>query len=55
MTDTRKETAVEAAKRLLREHPDRFKEAPQTGEGYVILGAKPPKKEHSDEAQDADE
>jgi hypothetical protein len=42
MTDTRKETAREVFERLIAEYPGRFVEAKPTGQGYIILGARPP-------------
>jgi hypothetical protein len=39
MSEQNKETAREAAMRLLATNP-RWKEAPKTGEGFVILGAR---------------
>ena len=54
MTSNSKETARQVFERLIAEHPDRFVEAPKTGEGFVILGARPPTpKERSDEEKDA--
>ena len=44
----RKETAREAAERLIRTDP-RFKEAPKAGTGFVIGGAKMPTR-HADES-----
>jgi hypothetical protein len=42
MTSNSKETARQVFERLIAEHPDRFVEAPKTGEGFVILGARQP-------------
>ena len=54
MSEQNKETAREAAMRLLATNP-RWKEAPKTGEGFVILGARTSVPEGKSDGQDRQE